>query len=194
MQELKTNLEKKGYKVSFFETAKEAAEYLNQKIDGKSVAIGGSMTAKEMGLDESLKTHNKLFWHWLGDSREEAMATDVYISSANGIAKTGEIVNIDGNGNRLASTLFGHKELYLVVGKNKVAEDLSGAIERARNVAAPKNACRFNVKTPCVASGGEKCFDCKAEARICKALLVFWEKPNGIPYQEVVLVNEDLGY
>lgn len=194
MQELKTNLEKKGYKVSCFETAKEAAEYLNTKIDGKSVAIGGCQTAKEMGLDECLKTHNRLLWHWLGDSREEAMATDVYIASANGIAKTGEIVNIDGNGNRLASTLFGHKELYLVVGKNKIAEDLHGAIERARNVAATKNALRFNAKTPCVASGGEKCFDCSAEGRICKALLVFWEKPNGIPYQEVVLVNENLGY
>ena len=194
MSNIKTNLEKKGYVVSEFATAKEAAEYLNGKIDGKTVAIGGSMTAKEMGLDEALKTHNDLRWHWLGNSREEAMAADVYISSVNGIAETGEIVNIDGTGNRLASTLFGHKELYLIVGKNKIAEDLNGAIERARNIASPKNACRFGVKTPCVASGGEKCFDCKSPERICKALLVFWEKPNGIPYQEVVLIDEELGY
>ncbi|MCQ2561233.1 MAG: lactate utilization protein [Clostridia bacterium] len=194
MKELANNLEKKGYKVSMFETAAEAAEYLNGKIDGKTVAIGGSMTAKEMALDESLKKHNTLFWHWLGDKREDAMQTDVYISSVNGISETGEIVNIDGNGNRLAGTLFGHQELYLLVSKNKVAADLNGAIERARNVASPKNACRFNVKTPCVASGGEKCFDCKSPERICRALLVFWEKPNGIPYQEVVLINEDMGY
>ena len=95
---------------------------------------------------------------------------------------------------RLASTLFGHKKLYFIVGKNKIAKDLDGAIWRARNVASPKNAMRFAVKTPCVASGGEKCFDCKSPERICKALLVFWERPNGIKDTEVVLIDEELGY
>ena len=85
-------------------------------------------------------------------------------------------------------------KLYFIVGKNKIADDLDGAIWRARNIAAPLNAKRFNVKTPCVAHGGGKCFDCKSPERICKALMVFWERPNGIPDTEVVLINEDLGY
>ena len=191
--DIKKNLEKRGYKVSCFATKEEAASYLNEKIDGKTVGIGGCATAKEMGLGESLQGHNQVFWHWNGDPRESAMATDVYISSVNGIARTGEIVNIDGTGNRLASTLFGHKKLYLVVGSNKIADDLDGAIWRARNVAAPKNMARLGWKTPCHVKA-DHCYNCKSPERGCKALLVFWEKPMGIPYQEVVLVDEDLGY
>ena len=192
--ELKANLEKKGYKVSCFAAKEEAAAYLNANIDGVTVASGGSITVKELGLADMLRTHNDFKWHWDGNDRMEAMATDVYLSSVNGIAKTGEIVNIDGNGNRIASTVFGHKKLYLIVGKNKIADDLDGAIWRARNIAAPLNAKRFGVKTPCVAHGGGKCFDCKSPERICKAMLITWERPNGIPDTEVVLIDEDLGY
>ena len=191
---IKSNLEKKGYKVSCFATKEEAAAYLDGQIDGVSVACGGSMTVKEMGLSDKLRTHNDFIWHWEGGDRMQAMSTDVYLSSVNGIAETGEIVNIDGMGNRLASTLFGHKKLYFIVGKNKIAKDLDGAVWRARNVAAPRNAMRFAVKTPCVAHGGGKCFDCKSPERICKALLVFWERPNGIKDTEVVLIDEELGY
>ena len=191
---IKSNLEKKGYKVSCFAAKEEAAAYLNAQIDGVSVACGGSMTVKEMGLSDMLRTHNDFIWHWEGGDRAQAAVADVYLSSVNGIAETGEIVNIDGMGNRLASTLFGHKKLYFIVGKNKIAKDLDGAIWRARNVASPKNAMRFAVKTPCVASGGEKCFDCQSPERICKALLVFWERPNGIKDTEVVLIDEELGY
>ena len=191
---LTKNLEKKGYAVSCFKTKEEAAAYLNTQIDGVSVAAGGSMTVKELGLGDMLRSHNDFVWHWDGSDRMEAIATDVYISSVNGIAESGEIVNIDGTGNRLASTLFGHKKLYLIVGKNKIAKDLDGAVWRARNIASPKNAMRFGVKTPCVAYGGGKCFDCKSPERICKALLVLWERPNGIPDTEVVLIDEELGY
>ena len=192
--ELKANLEKKGYKVSCFAAKEEAAAYLNANIDGVTVASGGSITVKELGLADMLRTHNDFKWHWDGNDRMEAIATDVYLSSVNGIAKTGEIVNIDGNGNRIASTVFGHKKLYLIVGKNKIADDLDGAIWRARNIASPLNAKRLNVKTPCAAHGGGKCFDCKSPERICKAMLITWERPNGIPDTEVVLIDEDLGY
>ena len=191
---IKTNLEKKGYKVSCFETKEEAAAYLNGQIDGVTVGCGGSMTVKELGLADMLRTHNDFKWHWEGNDRMEALATDVYLSSVNGISERGEIVNIDGVGNRLAGTLYGHKKLYFIVGKNKIADDLDGAIWRARNVAAPKNAIRFNVKTPCVASGGAKCFDYRSPERICKALLVLWDRPDGIPDTEVVLIDEELGY
>ena len=191
---IKANLEKKGYQVSCFATKEEAAAYLNGAIDGVTVASGGSMTVKELGLADMLRTHNDFKWHWEGDDRMAVLSTDVYLSSVNGMAKTGEIVNIDGMGNRIASTVFGHKKLYFIVGKNKIADDLDGAIWRARNIASPLNAKRLNVKTPCAAHGGGKCFDCKSPERICKALMVFWERPNGIPDTEVVLIDEDLGY
>jgi L-lactate utilization protein LutB len=191
---IKANLEKKGYKVSCFETKEEAAAYLNAQIDGKTVGIGGSMTVKEMGLADMLRAHNDVRWHLEGNTRMEAHEADVYLSSVNGIAKTGEIVNIDGTGNRLAGTLFGHEKLYLIIGANKFADDLEGAIWRARNVASPKNAVRLNRKTPCAMTGGKQCYDCKSPERICKALLVFWERPTGIPETEVVLVDEELGY
>ena len=105
---IKANLEKKGYQVSCFATKEEAAAYLNGAIDGVTVASGGSMTVKALGLADMLRTHNDFKWHWEGDDRMAVLSTDVYLSSVNGMAKTGEIVNIDGMGNRIASTVFGH--------------------------------------------------------------------------------------
>ena len=107
--------------------------------------------------------------------------------------ETGELINIDGTGNRVASTIFGHEEVYFIVGINKLAPDYDAALWRARNVASPKNARRLGKKTPC-AVRGDKCYDCKSPERICRALAVLWERPTGIGRAEVVLVNEPLGY
>ncbi len=199
LQTVRTNLENKGYRVSCFSDAAAAAVYLNAQIDGKTVGIGGSMTAEEMGLYDSLREHNTVYWHWRAgegqtpdELRAAAVGAEEYISSVNGLAGTGEIVNIDGSGNRVASTIYGHKKVWLLVGKNKLAPDLEGAIDRARNIAAPKNARRLGLQTPC-AEKGDKCYDCKSPARICRALSVFWTSPRGSEY-EVVLIGEDLGY
>ena len=121
------------------------------------------------------------------------MDTQVYISSVNGLAETGEIINIDGNGNRVASTLFGHETVYLVVGSNKLAPDYESALWRARNIAAPKNAQRLNRKTPCAVKG-DRCYDCSSPDRICRALVVLWGKPNTVKKMEILLVDEALGY
>ena len=100
---VKKNLESKRFRVSTFATAEEAADYLNRSIDGVSVGIGGSVTAEQMGLYEKLSGHNRVFWHWRPESaedpRREAMTADMYITSVNGMAETGELINIDGNGN-----------------------------------------------------------------------------------------------
>ena len=199
LQTAKSNLEKKGYRVSCFPTGAEAAAYLNAQLDGVSVGFGGSITLQELGLYETLGAHNTVLWHWklpegktAADVRREAAGTEVYLSSVNGLAETGEIVNIDGSGNRVASTIFGHRKVYFLVGRNKLAPDLAGAMDRARNVAAPKNAQRLGIKTPCAAKG-DKCYDCKSPGRICRAVSVFWTCPNGSEY-EVVLIDEDLGY
>ncbi len=190
---LTENLEQRGFTVRSFATAKEAADYLDREIDGVSVGFGGSMTVQEMGLYPRLAAHNDAVWHWDQAGLEQAAVTDVYISSVNGLAETGEIINIDGTGNRVASTLFGHKRVYFVVGRNKIAPDYDKALWRARNIASPKNAQRIGVKTPCAVKG-DKCYDCKSPQRICRALVVLWEKPKSTETMEIILIDEELGY
>ena len=146
-----------------------------------------------MGLYPKMAGHNQAVWHWDKAGLEQAAVTDVYICSVNGLAETGEIINIDGTGNRVASTLFGHKRVYLVAGKNKIAPDYDAALWRARNIASPKNAQRIGVQTPCAAKG-DRCYDCKSPQRICRGLVVLWEKPKSIETMEIILVDEELGY
>ena len=196
-EQLKKTLEANGFAVSVFETGAEAAAYLNAAIDGKSVGCGGSMTLKDLGLYDSLGQHNTLYYHGLSaDPRtamRSAMTADVYLLSANAIAEnTGEILSIDGTGNRAASSLFGHEKVYFVAGRNKVSPDFDSALWRLRNVVAPKNAQRLHRKTPCAAKA-DKCYNCSSPERICNALVVHYKKMNSMD-MEVVLVNEDLGY
>ena len=189
---LRAVLEARGYRVQHFDTARQAADYLDREIDGTTVAFGGSVTLKEMDLYPRLSAHNQVLWHWEGGDRVEAASTEVYVSSVNALAETGELVNIDGVGNRVASTLFGHQRIYFVVGSNKLAPDYDAALWRARNVAAPQNARRLGVKTPC-ALRGDRCYDCRSPERICQALCVLWGKPVGLPLMEIILVEESLG-
>ena len=190
---LTKNLEQRDFTVRAFATAAEAADYLDKEINGVSVGFGGSMTVQEMGLYPRLAAHNDTIWHWDKAGLEQAAVTDVYISSVNGLAETGEIINIDGTGNRVASTLFGHKKVYFVVGKNKIAPDYDKALWCARNIASPKNAQRIGVQTPCAAKG-DKCYDCQSPQRICRGLVVLWEKPKSIETVEVILIDQELGY
>ena len=201
LQIVKENSEKKGFKVSVFSDAKEASDYLNKEINNTSVAFGGSMTLAEMGLFDTLKTHNEIWYHSNAEliekyGREEifkrAMGADVYISSVNGMSSDGVLINIDGNGNRIASTAFGHTKVYYVVGKNKIEDTFEKAMWRARNIAAPKNARRLNRKTPC-AIKGDKCYNCSSPERICRGILIT-ETPMSAQETEILLVNENLGY
>ena len=123
---------------------------------------------------------------------KSAATCDNYLLSANGLAETGEIIDIDGTGNRVASSLFGHKKVWYVVGSNKLAPTYNEALWRARNISAPKNAQRLGVKTPC-AVNGDRCYDCKSPQRICRGLVVMWEAIRSCE-SEVVLVDEPLGY
>ena len=194
LMKAKENLEARGYAVRLFPDKESAAKYLNEVIDGTSVGFGGSMTLDQMGLFPSLGQHNTVFWHWKqnpADARASAANAAAYLSSVNALAETGEIVNIDGAGNRVASTLYGHKKVYLIISRNKLAADYDGALWRARNVAAPKNAQRLNRKTPC-AIKGDRCYDCKSPDRICCGLVVLWRPMMGQDI-EIILVDEDLG-
>ena len=187
------NLEARGFKVTTFATGAEAAAYLDGAIDGTTVGIGGSVTVRELGLHDKLAAHNEVHWHWIGGpgERDLAMNTEVYLTSVNGLAETGELINIDGTGNRVASTLYGHKKVYFIVGRNKLAPTYDEALWRARNIAAPKNAQRLQFKTPCAVKG-DRCYDCKSPERICKGLVVHWCAMDSME-MEVVLIDEDLG-
>ena len=186
-------LRQRGYTVHVFETGAEAADYLNGAIDGVSVGIGGSVTVQQLGLYDRLAQHNQVYWHWQGGpgQRAKAAEADVYLTSANGLAETGEILNIDGAGNRVASTLYGHKKVYFVIGANKLAPTRDEALWRARNIAAPRNAQRLGKKTPCAVKG-DKCYDCKSPDRICRGLVELWGPMMGME-TEVILIGEDLG-
>ena len=184
-------LKSKGYTVSTFATAAQAADYLNSAIDGVTVGIGGSMTVEQMGLYDLLQAHNTVHWHWKGGDIHQAAVADVYLSSVNALAETGEIINIDGIGNRVSSIFYGHKKVYLLVGKNKIAPDFAQALNRARNIAAPLNAKRLNMDTPCVKGG--RCFDCRSPQRICKELAVLWGCPMKSEI-EIVRIDQELGY
>ena len=189
----KENLERKGYKVRLFENGEQAAAYLNEQIDGKSVALGGMKTAEQLGLFESLAEHNEVIWHWRqdpADALKKAMTTDCYICSANALSEDGTIVNIDHTGNRLSSILYGHKKVYLVIGVNKLTDTMDDAIWRARNVAAPQRAKSMGRKTPCVYK--DKCFDCKSPDRLCRGMLVLMY-PIGSCETEIILIDEELG-
>jgi len=186
-------LKDRGFPVKVFATGAEAAEYLDASIDGTTVGVGGSLTVQQIGLYDKLAAHNEVHWHWVGGpaERQAAINTEVYLTSVNGLAETGELVNIDGSGNRVSATLYGHKKVYFIIGRNKLAPTYDEALWRARNIAAPKNAQRLQKKTPCAVKG-DRCYDCKSPDRICCGLVVHWAPMTGMD-MEVILVDEDLG-
>ncbi len=196
IKEAAENLRKRGFLVKCCETGAEAADYLCENIKGTSVGFGGSVTVSQLGLYERLSENNEVYSHSVSGNIEDAAkanAAKVYITSANGVSEAGDIINIDGRGNRVSSTLYGDKKVYIVVGKNKFAPTFDEALWRARNIAAPKNAQRLHGKTPCAAKG-DKCYDCSSPDRICNGLVVLWRPVNGVNSMEVVIINEELGY
>ncbi|HJB30929.1 lactate utilization protein [uncultured Oscillibacter sp.] len=193
-KKVQANLEARGYTVRTFATAAEAADYLDGAIDGKTVGFGGSATLDALGIYDRLESHNTVIWHWkqpADEARKAAMQTQVYLTSANALAETGEIVNIDGTGNRVSATLFGHEKVIFVIGRNKLAATYEMAVDRARNVAAPQRARQLGKKTPCAVKL-DRCYDCKSPERICRGMVTLWGPMLGME-GEVLLVDEDLG-
>ena len=195
---LKQNLEAAGYDVAEFDTKEDATAYLSEQIDGQSVAFGGSVTIQQMGLYEALASHNEVLWHWAVPEGKtapqvlaEARTTDVYISSVNGVAESGEIINIDGNGNRVACLIHGPKHIIIVAGMNKVVSDVEAGYARVRDIATPANTKRLNKNTPCFHTG--RCGDCLSPECICNQVVI--TRRSGHPGRiKVFLVAEDLGY
>ena len=189
------NLKKRGFEPHLFKTGAEAVAYLKEQIVGERVVFGGSMTLKQLGVFEALQERNNVWWHWYGSKGDRYQAereATVYLTSANAVSMDGEIVNIDGVGNRVANSIYGNNAVYYVFGQNKIAPDLTQAIERARNVASPLNAKRLGSKTPCVAAG--KCLDCQSPERICNVMNIVMHKTGGTSRCEAIIIQEDLGF
>lgn len=193
----KNSLLKNGFKAQVFSSSQEAKEALLNDIGlDESIAFGGSITLNDLGLYEEFKNRgNDVYWHWKVDDKraalDSAVNTDIYLCSTNALTLDGKLVNMDGTGNRVASMIFGHKRVYVIAGKNKICKDYNEARERIKNIAAPLNAKRLNVNTPCKFTG--KCNDCNSPERICKVETVLHENPGGTEII-VYIVNEDLGY
>ena len=171
---------------------KQALELIEEN---STISMGGCMSAHEIGLVQALQEGN---YQYLDRSKMEpregllaAYDSDVFLSSANAMTSDGILVNIDGNSNRVSCIAQGPKKVIFIVGMNKVCDDLDSAMKRARNVAAPINAQRFEVKTPCKETG--KCFDCKSPDTICcQFLITRYSRHTGRIH--VILVNDNLGF
>lgn len=171
---------------------KQALELIGE---GSTVTMGGCASAHEIGLIKALEEGN---YHYIDRAtlapRESLMAaydSDVFLSSANAMTSDGIMINIDGNSNRVSCIAQGPHKVVFIVGMNKVCSDLDEAMKRARNVAAPANAQRFDIKTPCKETG--KCFDCKSPDTICCQFLItrYSRHKDRI---HVILVNDTLGF
>ena len=182
----------------YYAATKEEALKLALSLipEGSSIGMGGAMSAREIGLVDALKEGNYNFIDRdkMEDKRAAMLAAydaDVFLSSANAMTDDGILVNIDGNSNRVSAICQGPKKVIFIVGMNKVCGDLDGAMKRARNVAAPTNAQRFGLSTPCAKTG--KCMDCKSPDTICCQFLItrFSRHAGRI---HVILVNDTLGF
>ena len=180
--------------------ARDKKEALAQALalipEGSAVTMGGAMSAHEIGLVNALKTGNYNFIDRdaCEDKRAAMLAAydaDVFLASANAITEDGVMVNIDGNSNRVSAIAQGPRKVIFIVGMNKVCSDLDGAMKRARNVAAPINAQRFGLNTPCAKTGA--CMDCKSPDTICcQFLITRFSRHKGRIH--VILVNGNLGF
>ena len=181
----------------YYAADKEEAVKLALELipEGSSIAMGGCRSAHEIGLIKALEAGN---YNYIDRDKMDARAgllaaydADIFLSSANAITSDGLMVNIDGDSNRVSCIAQGPRKVVFIVGLNKVCADIDDAMKRARNIAAPCNAQRFDIKTPCKETG--KCFDCKSPDTICCQFLItrYSKHTDRI---HVILVNEDLGF
>lgn len=203
--EIKEVFEDNGYTTHVAKSSKAAASLVLDKIipqlKPSSISFGGSMTVVDSGLFGQIKKLNKVKVIDTYDMappleerierRRQALLTDVFITSANAITEDGEIVNLDGTGNRVAAMAFGPRNIILLVGRNKLCVDLDAAVSRIKEYVAPVNAMRLKRKTPCAVTG--KCANCNSKDRICSVWSIT-EKSSPKGRIHVVLINEDLGF
>ncbi len=198
-QLLVKNLKKRHFDAYYCPDKESALEKALELIpEGSSVGWGGVMSACEIGLIDAVRSGK---YHALDRDKakspaernqimKQALTADVFLTSANAISMDGQMVNIDGNGNRVAAVIYGAESVLVIAGMNKVVDTLEDAVHRARTVAAPMNKQRFDSVTGCSATG--TCTDCKAEDCICNHIVITRHcRGNRIKF---ILVGEELGF
>jgi L-lactate utilization protein LutB len=195
------NLKKHAFDAHFADRAEDAAKLILDMVSGyDSFGFGGSDTTRALGILEELKAQGKTVYdHWQeGLSKEKDLEIrlemgrcDCFFCSANAVSLTGEVVNVDGIGNRTNAMSFGPKKVVIVAGMNKVTHDLESAIGRVREVAGPMRAKSLGMETPCAETG--TCNDCNVPQRICRITTILHRKPM-MTDVSVILVNQDLGF
>jgi hypothetical protein len=189
------------FEAIYARTKEEAVQDLWKHITPEQkIGVGGSITIRGLGILEELEAQGyTIYDHWKpGLSKENAldirklqMTSDLFLTSANAITLNGELVNIDGIGNRVNSINFGPGKVIFVAGYNKIVKDVQEGIERIKNVSAPLNARRLNIDVPCAKVG--RCVDCNSPNRICRVLVIHERKPS-LTDILIILVGEELGY
>lgn len=183
----------------YYDSSDVAVEALLSEINlTETVGIGGSVTISSLEIPQKLiRRGNKVFFHWLESTpekmkaaRKEAMNADVYLASTNALTENGQLVNIDGVGNRVAAMIYGPKKVILICGVNKIVPDLDAALEHIK-ANTYQNARRLNLKTPCAITG--KCNDCDSPQRMCSVTTIIDKKPKETE-MKVILIGEELGY
>ena len=194
------NLESRNMEAYFVKTKEEALKKALELIpEGSSISWGGTASAKEIGLLDAVHEGNCEVYdreeaqtpELKNEIAHKALDCDFFIGSTNALAENGVMVNIDGNANRVAAFAFGPKNVLLIVGMNKVVKSEEDAMSRARNEAAPINAQRFGLDTPCSKNG--MCYDCKSPDCICCQILI--TRYSRVAKRiKVILVDENLGF
>jgi len=195
------NLKKNGFDAQFIESIEDAKKLILQMCNPyQTFGIGGSDTIRAMNLVNELKKKGKTVYdHWInGISKEEDLKIrliqgrcDCFMCSANAITEEGEIVNVDGIGNRVSAMCFGPKKVIIVAGINKIVPDIESAIRRIKEVAAPLRAKSLGLNTPCVKTG--KCSNCDSPQRICRITTIIHKRPAFTDIS-VIIVNRKMGY
>ena len=195
------NLKRNGFETHLATSAQAASRLVLSLIsDDETFGIGGSQSVRAIGVVEELRIMGKtLYDHWQSDLSADEIYTlrlkqgrcDCFLCSANAISEEGEIVNVDGIGNRVAAMAFGPRKVVLVAGANKITPDLPTALQRVREVAAPMRAKSLGMETPCAESG--RCADCHAPQRICRVTTIL-HRPPMLTKITVILVAQALGY
>lgn len=195
------NLRKNGFDAHFVSTIDEARQFILQTVSGyETFGFGGSDTTRALGVLEELRASGKTIYdHWQeGLSKEEILdirlqqgRCDCFFCSANAISATGEVVNVDGIGNRTSAMAFGPKKVIIVAGMNKVTPDLESSLKRIREVAAPMRAKSLAMETPCAETG--ICSDCNSAQRICRVTTILHRKPM-LTDISVILINQTMGF
>jgi hypothetical protein len=194
-------LKKNGFEAIYFPRRDEAVQFiLDAVIPGMSVGCGGSATIKELGIpDKAREKGAKILDHGQAgltpqekqEVTRKQLVCDLFLSSTNAVTLDGCLVNVDGNGNRVAALSFGPKKVIVAAGINKICSDVDSAFERIRNCASPMNNKRLRLSNPCAAAG--VCLDCNAKSRICRIYSVLKKRPLSADFT-VVLIGENLGY